>query len=881
MESSVVVPDSSEDESSIPETSEESSIPESSEESSIPESSEDEPALPPVSQGDDRTEMPVYEGDATDLGFPADTDVVYTVVGAPWAEGDNTTWNNRIVIQTEADKDYLKFDVVFSADDASLTIWPGPNGAYSFSASGLTPSDDKADPTRKVVIVDINGCQPTSLVANTLYTVYFYLNEDDPSVQFNAFKDMTTYVANIEFGNGDVNPIIPNIYSQDKAAALPVYTGDVTELGFEEGTTVMVNTAAGSTWNDAAYFDTDETTNCLTVRFAYSSVPNGQQFMIHNGSGFCARINDGLVWHDEGDTEYCEVELLDADGNRPTTLEENTVYTLKIYHNGATSIKICPIGNEYFIYYDNDFVENNDEYVAPHEHNFVDGECECGEKDPNYVPPEPEGPIVSGETTSTALNVYDGDVTALGFAEGTTVYQLVSADAWNDRVKIATDSTYKYLDIEFMVSEGPWYFLVWVCDANGMLDGNYLINENTGNGTYGNGYAPHFPNAGTSGGATRMQVLDASGNVATGVRTNGTVYTLRVWIQDENLANIQIGQTSTIYFGNIECTDSEPEKAAQPIQQGGVAMPTYTGDVTALGFEEGTMVQYMVTETIDGPWGTEPVSGKSREQLAANIFGEAGKYVTVKFATSEDVSGTYVFYVWGLYAGSHTQNDYVDFARTTYGRIMDEKGHVVTSLSKNTVYVLELYIEGTDTYRVANMFTTGMELYFATETVTCSDKSMLEATVVQGDSRVAMPTYDGDVTSLGFAADTTVYVLENTLEGGWTDDAWANRAIVCVPGTQDYVVMEFVSEKDITGNFVYLWGVAGAPAIGYVALSTTDIGLITDMDGNAVTSIVAGQHYLLYVACAGLSEIQVGLPGGINTVHFANVSYENGAFAAN
>ena len=24
------------------------------------------------------------------------------------------------------------------------------------------------------------------------------------------------------------------------------------------------------------------------------------------------------------------------------------------------------------------------EYVAPHEHNFVEGKCECGEEDPNY-----------------------------------------------------------------------------------------------------------------------------------------------------------------------------------------------------------------------------------------------------------------------------------------------------------------------------------------------------------------------------------------------------------------------------------------------------------------------------------------------------------------
>ena len=31
--------------------------------------------------------------------------------------------------------------------------------------------------------------------------------------------------------------------------------------------------------------------------------------------------------------------------------------------------------------------EINPDYVAPHQHEFVDGKCECGESDPNYVPP--------------------------------------------------------------------------------------------------------------------------------------------------------------------------------------------------------------------------------------------------------------------------------------------------------------------------------------------------------------------------------------------------------------------------------------------------------------------------------------------------------------
>ena len=32
--------------------------------------------------------------------------------------------------------------------------------------------------------------------------------------------------------------------------------------------------------------------------------------------------------------------------------------------------------------------DKDPDYVAPHEHNFVEGKCECGEVDPDYVPEE-------------------------------------------------------------------------------------------------------------------------------------------------------------------------------------------------------------------------------------------------------------------------------------------------------------------------------------------------------------------------------------------------------------------------------------------------------------------------------------------------------------
>ena len=47
--------------------------------------------------------------------------------------------------------------------------------------------------------------------------------------------------------------------------------------------------------------------------------------------------------------------------------------------------------------------------TQPHEHNFVDGKCECGEEDPNYQTPQP-GVIDLSKVKFTSVTVkYDGE----------------------------------------------------------------------------------------------------------------------------------------------------------------------------------------------------------------------------------------------------------------------------------------------------------------------------------------------------------------------------------------------------------------------------------------------------------------------------------------
>ena len=150
-------------------------------------------------------------------------------------------------------------------------------------------------------------------------------------------------------------------------------------------------------------------------------------------------------------------------------------------------------------------------------------------------------------------------------------------------------------------------------------------------------------------------------------------------------------------------------------------------------------------------------------------------------------------------------------------------------------------------------------------------------TIVQGDGRQAMPTYSGDVTTLGFAAGTTVYELDNATPDNAYTDGWDKRAILYAPGTQDFVTFEFVAASDITSGVFHAWGKNGAPSLTHVWCNTRDKAMITDMEGNNVSSIKAGTHYLLHVACEDLSEVQIGFISANNTVYFANISYNNGA----
>ncbi len=834
----------------------------------------------------------VYNGDETALGF-ADGSDVYQYVGE-----DSGT--DKALIKVDSSYDFVEVQLVITLGDGYFFMHGVKGGVYHLNGTSyvidpgwIRLADGNNSPSdRKIEVLDANGNKVSALMANNvLYTLRVEIGDLDEILI--SKTGSTIYLANVKYYNEEDLPKPVVVIGQgDGNSSLPVYTGDVTALGFEEGERVQHMTTETITkewWQGADYPDEVVDSNgktreqlaaripaeegkYVTVKFAMSKdVTSGGLFYVWSllGANYSSSGGDVAL---SGSTVG---KILDKDGYAVTSISANTVYVLELYVANSDVYKVA-----------NTIKDGMVTYFAPDSITCSDSSIEKVQQTPD---PEPQAPIVSGEATSTALSKYAGDVASLGFADGTDVYELVSTSLWNDRVKIAADNSKKYLDVQFIVAEGNWWFTVWVCNANGMLDGSYGIYENSGtkaHATFGDGFAQY---SGTNAGKTRMQVLE-NGAVKMGGRTNGTIYTLRVWLDEEDVTEIQIGHDSaTMYFANVQSTDEEPVVTIVLKRHDDSALSQYDGDVTALGFEEGERVQYMVTETMANAWGTEPTSGKTREQLAPHIPGEAGKYVTIKFATNTDIPSGSVFYVWGLLGSTYTQDGGVNFTTTDKGVILDVNGYPVTSISKNTVYVLQFYIANTDTYKLSNIVSTGMELYFAPDSIECLDKpfavefpSASDLVQSAGSNKSAVTVYNGDVASLGFANGSKVFKYV----GATTND----KIGIKVDNTYDYFDVQLVFTE---GNG-YMFGFAVSNGTflnnsaayvldpSNVRINANGVAMdreikVFDANGNEFNSNLFQMNTLytlrVYVKAGDVTEFQMRQTN--TTLYLANVTYGN------
>ena len=516
--------------------------------------------------------------------------------------------------------------------------------------------------------------------------------------------------------------------------------------------------------------------------------------------------------------------------------------------------------------------------------------------------------VTAGGSNTTAVTTYKGDVTALGFAEGTRVYEYVGVDSSADKASIKVDSTqYDYVEVDLVIAKGSGYFFmhglkggVWHNKGTSYVVDPGWIRLGDGNNTASDRV---------------IEIYDANGNKVTSLMKNNVVYTLRVYIKVGNLDEIRISMSgSTIYFANVKQGndgDSEPDDTTPDtnpvVDSNGNALPLYKGDVTALGFVAGATVYESVQDNRTDNWSAGTQLGLTMEQQAIKITKTLDEdYVSVYFSLSRDLTNpNYAFFAW-WYDANGTNKGSAGFLKANGGfetrsespadfKVVayDMDGNVATSFVANTVYEMRWYSKSATAFKIGCCEKNGQSItvYYADpssgndevvepddDTPVNPDSPYLE----QGDDRAKLYAYSGDVTALGFAAGTTVYKMEHNTPDDSYGYGWGKRVMIPAPATQDYITIEFVLANTITGNnpVFHAWGPKGAPSIVAVWTSTTVDGVITQMDGSMITELLAGTHYLLHIACKGMDEIQVGFTSKGNTAYIANVSYNNGKLGA-
>ncbi|MBR2646095.1 MAG: hypothetical protein IKD47_00845 [Clostridia bacterium] len=140
--------------------------------------------------------------------------------------------------------------------------------------------------------------------------------------------------------------------------------------------------------------------------------------------------------------------------------------------------------------------------------------------------------------------VYQGDVTALGFAEGTRVIEsgIDTASGWDPayatRAKVGyVDTSYDYMDIQFSATKAGASFTVW--DG---VNASYSVTATT--------VTPSKVES-----ARTIQIFDANGDIVSALEAN-KMYTMRVYMVAANgdgINNFQITSTNAgkLYFGDV------------------------------------------------------------------------------------------------------------------------------------------------------------------------------------------------------------------------------------------------------------------------------------------------------------------------------------------
>ena len=266
------------------------------------------------------------------------------------------------------------------------------------------------------------------------------LIDKDGFVSFEGIDAIPAEIATAQTGtinvkaNGGSNAL-EFVYEKSKSEAFTLYP-----TKSDDGATKLI-------------IEADVTDSYGSPRFfrIYAGTTVVYDFRINGSGGFAAEGNS--VWwggghYKVGETYNLKIEATVTDGKLDLNLYINgnlvtrpTAYGSKVDLSAANISEITKItitDNEQAgtvdlgsVFIDNyrfvKFSESTDDPAEPpHEHNFVEGKCECGETDPSYKPEEPDTPVEPEIPTSdygTPLTFEGIDTINTGIIKGATADQ--------------------------------------------------------------------------------------------------------------------------------------------------------------------------------------------------------------------------------------------------------------------------------------------------------------------------------------------------------------------------------------------------------------------------------------------------------------------------
>ena len=173
---------------------------------------------------------------------------------------------------------------------------------------------------------------------------------------------------------------------------------------------------AGCTWvlggYDVLVNNNTVNTNCHTDNSGNANAPRTFIGFKADGTGFLCVVDGRGAGGSTGITVNKEAQLASVLGAQyALELDGGGSSTMIVRINGQLTLRNTPsdgsmrkVSNAIMLVeHEHEYVEGecrcgevDPNYVPPHEHNFVEGKCECGESDPNYVPPH-EHDFVEGK----------------------------------------------------------------------------------------------------------------------------------------------------------------------------------------------------------------------------------------------------------------------------------------------------------------------------------------------------------------------------------------------------------------------------------------------------------------------------------------------------